>query len=59
MCSGESADGDIVWMMIGQSARESVVEACSRGGRKKSSERVVSVKAVVGEDHSFGVRGPS
>lgn len=46
-------------MTIGHSARELVVGACSRGGRKKGSERVVSVKVVVGEEDSFGVRGSS
>ena len=46
-------------MTAGQSARELVAGACGRGGRKKGFERVVSAKAVVDEDHSFGVRGPS
>ena len=46
-------------MAIGQSARELVAEACKRGCPEKRCERVVSVKVVVGEEDSFGVRGSS
>ena len=43
-------------MTIGQFAMVLVAEASERGGRKKRCDRLVSVKSVVGEDHSFEAR---